>query len=550
MKQPMDKGEIFAYYLYNKIVTNARGSISFLRMKEFLTRAIRILKRNIFFIILFFIVGFYFFYEVFQNFARNDLYFESDPYYWAGCILNVYKKVSFYYQLPILPPTAYPQAGTFIGAFFLLFLPETNFSTRYYFLKWFPFLNLILIVIIAFVIANRFFKNKKILLFTLLLILLWSPYFIFRITLLVPAIYVTILFEMVLLMELIPGFPKKFVYLTLGTSVVFHPFYGLFLVASYILFELTRNFGSRVKIIYRNRSKSFKLIFDHLRQNFFSYLVNLVFLLLPIGAYVVNVTFRYGTNWLSAGFLYSVTFTISSNLMDFIQVFYKILLAIVAPFQTSGPAASYSWVDPFFWTTIACLFVPPLTFKSSKNKVHFVNLLKSSIIVGFIFFYLYSFIPIIPFGSLQEYLLKFVNSFLYQDLSLRIFEIIAIPSAFLIIITLEELFQWVFSKSWSNFCLKSKKKVHEYVFTVILIFSYFSYTATQMPPYVGYVFEAETKEYPQAITWFREYLNVNDSSYRNIGYSREDNTSLSYFIVNFFAFDYNLTPSDINLDPM
>lgn len=389
-KKQLEKGQSLPTFLVNRVKFAIKRICNFFQHRPKNDPIIRGSIKNVIAIVIFGILATWLLTETYMTFAVSDLYFESDPYTWAGLIINFRNLLSF-----TSPVVNYPEGFVTVGAFFLFFLPDGSFTSQYFFLKWFPFFNLGVILFLALVIGKRVFNRNKGILIGFLLILIWDRYFIYRTTLLVPTILGTLLLAVLLLMLAIPNFPVALIYLTVGGIFVLHPINGLIVVATYFSYVLLLGIWKFARLFFTRRSQCFKIVFNHIRQHFFSYIKNIAYFGIPFSVYAICASVCFHVIWYET---YTYFLGIPISALASSPLVTQILNTLTNILQVGTPPITFSsWVYPYFFFACACVFVPPqlITARRDKNHYQFINFLKCSVLVSAVIFYFWLICPLV-----------------------------------------------------------------------------------------------------------------------------------------------------------
>lgn len=388
-------------------------------------------KKNLLFYFLFFAVIFSCLYiqETSVMFLNTGL-ISKDPYYW--CEMQMY--LIDYGHLNYERIQAYPVGMLFLNGGSLLFYPQFNFIHSFY--KFIPLFHLGLFIFIIFVFSRRFFKNKVVIFFCCFGCLLLRN-FLLRFLRPTPSVLSTIFAFLIFLFFIEPKIPKKLIGFVLAGTILFHPLYGMFIIAIYFFYFLYQ----LILILIRDRKKQ-DILKPFLKSNAMLMLLFSV-LLVP---FMLNLTLKFKVDWIFNYFYHILPQNISTltfiNLDVFSNIIWnlfnnKIILSLFSSFNFWDSIEDFGYAT-FSNENIIYLFLLFFIIIPSNSKKNVLVLLKIWFILSFLFLLSYDFLAVLFPNEVDSQLFIFIRIF-----RLRIFEFNA--GIFLLIIgfVLEQIYSYL-----------------------------------------------------------------------------------------------------------
>ncbi|WP_371803605.1 hypothetical protein [Candidatus Lokiarchaeum ossiferum] len=313
-------------------------------------------------------------------------------------------------------------------------LISPNFADIYYFTKFYPFINLFLIIIIVLLVLNRMEIKKWILLWFAPLFLISNNYFIERSIAAMPSIVVSLLMGLTFLVYLHPGIKNSYIGLFLGLSILFHPFNGVLFTLfsmSYFIFDIIQS-----KIRYKKNSTIINK--DVLHCKFKEFIFMLLFLFLLLIPWILNLNLKYRTDW----YLKYVNFFKFTSKIDFF-----LFISPLQDFTFSITKYKYLGNSNFFSElvllaietcrelliiVVLSICTPYKRYIKSTKILNLIKWIKIFSIFGILLIFSHLIYRILPNDILG--LDTFFNGILYYAYRMRIWELITIPFILLLFI--------------------------------------------------------------------------------------------------------------------
>ncbi|OGU58045.1 MAG: hypothetical protein A2V66_15790 [Ignavibacteria bacterium RBG_13_36_8] len=496
-------------------------------------------------------------YIVFWVFASNFSQFALDPNSWVNVIVKF--RSDPYIDYPTL--SAYP-AGFVIFSGFILFLnPDTGFVNQFLFLKWLPFLNLILCLVILYPIQKRLFKNKNIF-YVIVILLISQQYFLYRTMMLVPSILLTTQLEILLLMLVIDGFPRPLIYFSLSSLLLIHTANAVFILLlyfGYLIFNKLLPHLRRRKRIEKDPAEGETKtddLSDKLRfQNSFK---NLIAFLIPFAIYALNLTICYSPTWYTS-FLFYLK---SGSLLNSVLSILASILSSIGDFFWEF-AERTGWVTiwggilglgvVFYVILIIGVFFKFKHVEKNTPKSKFIKFAKFSVIVTLVFHFLPIILYLLEPINNSPIILPIYNllgSSFYNNYIERIFEVVGPINAIFGAIIFEEIYHRFSIKQNQNrtqmnntskngkYRCSMGKKFLGITIGCLLVINFFS------QPYYEYNYSTY---YVEGVVSFRQYLDMNGIPGEMIGYC-ENNSEVRDLLIYYATPRFTIIPINCTIN--